>query len=139
MLTNEEFAKVRRMSLPGLKVGTLPILFRAPLDGEGGEDGLVKAIEEMRTEARRMIEEEEDATFLILSDRGVNKDFAAIPSLLAVSGLHHYLIRQGLRMKVSCWRSKPAMRPVHHFALLIGYGFSGHRRRIRAFETLDGI
>ncbi len=59
VLTNEEFAKVRRISLPGLKVGTLSMLFRAPPDGEGGEDGMVNAMEKMRAEARRMIEEDE--------------------------------------------------------------------------------
>ena len=133
VLTNEEFAKVRRMSLPGLKVGTLRILFRA----ERGEDGLVAAIEEMRAEARRMIEEDE-VNILILSDRGVDKDFAAIPSLLAVSGLHHYLIRQGLRMKVSLALETGDAREVHHFALLIGYGCSVINPYV-AFETLDGM
>ena len=133
VLTNEEFAKVRRMSLPGLKVGTLRILFRA----ERGEDGLVEAIEEMRAEARRMIEEDE-VNILILSDRGVNKEFAAIPSLLAVSGLHHFLIRQGLRMKVSLALETGDAREVHHFALLIGYGCSVINPYL-AFETLDGM
>ncbi|HYJ40891.1 MAG TPA: glutamate synthase large subunit, partial [Steroidobacteraceae bacterium] len=137
VLTNEEFAKVRRISLPGLKVGTLSILFRAPLYGESGEDGLVRAIEEMRTEAKRMIEEDE-VNILILSDRGVNKEFAAIPSLLAVSGLHHYLIRQGLRMKVSLALETGDAREVHHFALLIGYGCSVINPYL-AFETLDGM
>ncbi|HEU5136067.1 MAG TPA: glutamate synthase large subunit [Steroidobacteraceae bacterium] len=137
VLTNEEFAKVRRLSLPGLKVGTLRILFRAPLDGESGEDELVRAIEEMRTEARRMIEQDE-VNILILSDRGVNKEFAAIPSLLAVSGLHHYLIRQGLRMKVSLALETGEAREVHHFALLIGYGCSVINPYL-AFETIDGM
>ena len=133
VLTNEEFAKVRRMSLPGLKVGTLRILFRA----ERGEDGLVEAIEQLRAEARRLIDEDE-VNILILSDRGVNKEFAAIPSLLAVSGLHHYLIRQGLRMKVSLALETGEAREVHHFALLIGYGCSVINPYL-AFETLDGM
>ncbi len=133
VLTNEEFAKVRRLSLPGLKVGTLRILFRA----ERGEDGLVEAIEQVRTEAKRMIDEDE-VNILILSDRGVNKEFAAIPSLLAVSGLHHYLIRQGLRMKVSLALETGDAREVHHFALLIGYGCSVINPYL-AFETIDGM
>jgi glutamate synthase (NADPH/NADH) large chain len=137
VLTNEEFAKVRRIALPGLKVGTLSMLFRVPLNGEGGEDGLVHAMEEMRAEARRMIEEDE-VNVLILSDRGVNKDFAPIPSLLAVSGLHHYLIRHGLRMKVSIVLETGDAREVHHFALLIGYGCSVINPYL-AFETLDGM
>jgi glutamate synthase (ferredoxin) len=133
VLTNEEFAKVRRLSLPGLKVGTLGILFRA----ERGEDGLVQAMEEMRASARRMIEEDE-VNILILSDRGVNKEFAPIPSLLAVSGLHHYLIRHGLRMKVSLAIETGDAREVHHFALLIGYGCSVINPYL-AFETIDGM
>src|SRR6187455_1867138 len=99
--------------------------------------GLVQAIEEMRAEARRMIEQDE-VNILILSDRGVNKEFAAIPSLLAVSGLHHYLIRQGLRMKVSLALETGDAREVHHFALLIGYGCSVINPYL-AFETLDGM
>ena len=133
VLTNEEFAKVRRMSLPGLKVGTLRSVFRA----ERGEEGLVEAMEQMRAEAKRMIEEDE-INILILTDRGVNKDFAPIPSLLAVSGLHHYLIRQGLRMKVSLALETGDAREVHHFALLIGYGCSVINPYL-AFETLDGM
>jgi glutamate synthase (ferredoxin) len=133
VLTNEEFAKVRRLALPGIKAGTLPILFRA----SRGEDGLVKAMEELFAAARRMIEEEE-VNVLILSDRGVNRDFAAIPSLLAVSGLHHYLIREGLRMRVSLVIETGEAREVHHFALLIGYGCSVINPYL-AFETLDGM
>jgi glutamate synthase (ferredoxin) len=133
VLTNEEFAKVRRLALPGIKAGTLPILFRA----SRGEDGLVKAMAELFAAARRMIEEEE-VNVLILSDRGVNRDFAAIPSLLAVSGLHHYLIREGLRMRVSLVIETGEAREVHHFALLIGYGCSAINPYL-AFETLDGM
>jgi hypothetical protein len=50
--------------------------------------------------ARRMIEEDE-VNVIILSDRGVNRDFAPVPALLAIAGLHHYLIREGLRTRVS--------------------------------------
>jgi glutamate synthase (NADPH/NADH) large chain len=133
VLTNEEFAKVRRISLPGLKVGTLRILFRA----DRGEDGLVEAMEHLRAEARRLIDEDE-VNILILTDRGVNKQYAPIPSLLAVSGLHHYLIRQGLRMKVSIALETGDAREVHHFALLIGYGCSVINPYL-AFETIDGM
>ena len=133
VLTNEEFAKIRRLSLPGIKVGVLPILFRVAR----GEDGLVKAMEDLGATARRMIEEDE-VNVLILSDRGVNAEFAAIPSLLAVSGLHHYLIREGLRMRVSLAIETGEAREVHHFALLIGYGCSVINPYL-AFETLDGM
>jgi len=133
ILTNEEFAKVRRMDLPGLKVGVLPALFRVTR----GEKGLVKSMEEIRLMARRLIEEEE-VNILILSDRGVNREFAPIPALLAVAGLHHYLIREGLRTRVSLVLETGEAREVHHFALLIGYGVSAINP-YAAFETIDAM
>ncbi len=133
VLTNEEFAKIRRMEMPGLKVGVLPILFRVLR----GEQGLRKSVEELSLMARRLIEEE-DVSVLILSDRGVNKDFAPIPALLAVAALHHYLIREGLRTRVSLVLETGEAREVHHFALLIGYGVSAVNPYV-AFETIDDM
>jgi glutamate synthase (ferredoxin) len=133
ILMNEEFARIRRMDLPGLKVGVLPTLFRA----RRGEKGLVKSVEELRLAARRMIEDEE-VNVLVLSDRGVNREFAAIPAQLAVSALHHYLIREGLRLRVSLVLETGEAREVHHFSLLIGYGASAINPYL-AFETLDGM
>jgi glutamate synthase (ferredoxin) len=75
---------------------------------------------------------------LILSDRGINKEFAAVPSLLAVSGLHHYLIREGLRTRISMVLETGDAREVHHFSLLIGYGCSAINPYM-AFETMDGM
>ncbi|MEI0738745.1 glutamate synthase central domain-containing protein [Paenibacillus sp. JTLBN-2024] len=63
-------------------------------------------------------------TSLILSDRGVDRENAAIPALLAVSCLHHHLIRQGTRTKVSILLESAEPREVHHYALLLGYGVS---------------
>ena len=131
ILTNEEFAKVRRMDLPGLRVGVLPILFRV----SRGEKGLVKSMEELRLMARRLIEEDE-VNVIVLSDRGVNREFAPIPSLMAVAGLHHYLIREGLRTRASLVLETGEAREVHHFALLIGYGVSAINPYL-AFETID--
>jgi len=133
ILTNEEFAKVRRMTVPGLKVGVLSILFRATR----GEKGLTKSMEELCLAARRMIEDEE-VNVLILSDRGVKREFAAVPALLAVSGLHHYLIREGLRMRVSLALETGEAREVQHFALLIGYGCAVVNPYL-AFETLESM
>ena len=133
VLTNEEFAKIRRMELPGLKVGTLPILFRVTR----GERGLAKSLEELCVMARRLIEEDE-ANVIILSDRGVNREFAPIPALLAIAGLHHYLIREGLRTRASVILETGEAREVHHFALLIGYGCSAVNPYV-AFETIDNM
>ena len=119
------------MDLPGLRVGVLPILFRVTR----GEKGLVKSMEELRLMARRLIEEEE-VNVIVLSDRGVNREFAPIPSLMAVAGLHHYLIREGLRTRASLVLETGDAREVHHFALLIGYGVSAINPWL-TFETLD--
>ena len=75
---------------------------------------------------------------LILSDRGVNRDYAPIPALLAVAGLHHYLIREGLRTRVSLVLETGEAREVHHFSLLIGYGASAINPYV-AFETIDDM
>ncbi|MBK7251326.1 MAG: glutamate synthase large subunit [Gammaproteobacteria bacterium] len=134
VLSNEDFAKLRRLEgLPGLKTGLLPALFRVTR----GDRGLVKSIEELCLMARRMIEEEE-VNILILSDRGVNREFAPIPALLAVSALHHYLIREGLRLKVSLVLETGEAREVHHFSLLVGYGASAVNPYL-AFESIDGM
>jgi glutamate synthase (ferredoxin) len=133
VLTNEEFARIRRLELPGLKVGTVSSLFQV----KRGEKGLPQALEEMYAAARRLIEAE-DVNILVVSDRGVNKDHAPIPALLAISGLHHYLIRAGLRTRVSLVLETGEAREVHHFALLIGYGCSAVNPYL-AFETIDGM
>ena len=87
--------------------------------------------------ARRMIEEDE-VNVIILSDRGVNARLRAGPGLLAVAGLHHYLIREGLRTRVSLVLETGEAREVHHFALLIGYGCSAINPYL-AFETIDDM
>ncbi len=133
VLTNEEFGQIRRMALPGLKVGELSILFPA----NKGDKALGKALEALWANARRLIEKD-GVNVLILSDRGVDKDNAPIPSLLAVSSLHHYLIREGLRTRVSLVLESGEPREVHHFAVLIGYGASAINPYL-AFETLDGM
>src|SRR5688500_17052775 len=133
VLTNEEFGKIRRTNLPGLRVGVLPILFRVAR----GEKGLAKSMEELSIMARRMIEEDE-INVIVLSDRGVTREYAPIPALLAVSGLHHYLIREGLRTRVSLVLETGEAREVHHFALLIGYVASAINPYV-AFETIDDM
>jgi glutamate synthase domain-containing protein 2/glutamate synthase domain-containing protein 1/glutamate synthase domain-containing protein 3 len=133
ILTNEEFAQIRNLNLAGLRVGFLSSLFPAAK----GEKGLNQAIEDLWEGARKLIEED-GVNILILSDRGVDKDNAPIPSLLAVSSLHHYLIREGLRMRVSLVLESGDPREVHHFSLLIGYGASAINPYL-AFETIDGM
>jgi glutamate synthase (ferredoxin) len=133
ILTNEEFAKIRKLNMPGLRVGVASLLFRVAR----GEQGLTKGMEELCAQVKRMVTEDE-VNIVVLSDRGVNREFAAIPALLAVSGVHHFLIREGLRTRVSLVLETGDAREVHHFSLLIGYGCSAINPYL-AFETVDGM
>ena len=89
-----------------------------PVDFEAR--GLADRLEEMCREASAAVEA--GAEFLILSDRDTNKDLAPVPSLLAVSAVHHHLIREGTRMRVALIAEAGDVREVHHVAALIGYG-----------------
>ena len=114
ILTNEELERLRRVDRPGLKATTIPMLF----DAAAGD--LEKAIDELYAKADNAIDA--GYTILILSDRGVDEKHAPIPALLAMSGLHHHLIREGKRTKVGIALETGEPREVHHFCLLIGYG-----------------
>lgn len=129
ILSNEDLAKLRHIRRPGFKATTLPILFPA---GQGDE-GLRQALDSLCEAADRVITEGHN--LLILSDRGVDAENAAIPALLAVSSLHHHLIREKTRTKVSILLESGEPREVHHFALLLGYGVSAVNPYL-AFETL---
>ncbi|MFG6113777.1 glutamate synthase large subunit [Halobacillus sp. MO56] len=130
-LTNRQLEKLRQQHVDGFKAATLPILFDAK--GEGAMDA---ALEDLFEKADREVEN--GTTLIILSDRGVNSDQAAIPALLAVSGLHHHLIRQGTRTKVSLLVESAEPREVHHFATLLGYGAEGINAYL-AFDSLNDL
>jgi len=132
ILTNEEFEKLRHIHHPDFKSVVLPILY----DAKGGGKALEEALKKMYQLASRAIKNH--ANLIILSDRGINQEHAAIPALLAVSGLHHHLIREGTRTKVGLILESGEPRETHHFALLIGYG-AGAINPYLAFETLDDM
>ncbi|MBC9786047.1 glutamate synthase large subunit [Heliobacterium chlorum] len=132
VLSNEELAKLRFVQQGGFKSATLPILYTV----KEGSAGLEKALDELCSAADQAIAD--GANLLILSDRGIDKDKAPIPALLAVSCLHHHLIRKGTRLKASLLLESGEPREVHHFALLLGYGVSAINPYM-AFETLDDM
>jgi len=132
ILTNEELAKLRHIDTPGYKSITLPILYKV---AEGAKS-LEQAMESLFTTADKAIAD--GINILILSDRGIDHGNAAIPSLLAVSGLHHHLIRNGTRTRVGLVLESGEPREVHHFSLVIGYG-CGAVNPYLAFETLDDM
>jgi glutamate synthase (NADPH) large chain len=132
IVNNEELAKLRHIDERGFKSVTLPMLYEADLGGIG----LARALEDLQ---QRTIEAvEEGYTIIILSDRGVNLKLAPIPSLLATAGVHHHLVREGLRNRAALVIESGDAREVHHLALLIGYG-AGAVNPYLAFETLDDM
>jgi glutamate synthase (ferredoxin) len=99
-----------------------------------GARGMGRALEDLFDRAVAAIED--GANLIILSDRGVNATSAPIPSLLATAGLHHHLVRKGMRTRAGLIVECGDAREVHHFALLLGYG-AGTINPYVAFETLD--
>src|SRR5208282_3843824 len=101
-----------------------------------GAAGMESALESLFEKASTAIAE--GASLIILSDRGTTAEMAAIPSLLACSGLHHHLDRKGQRSRAGLLIECGDAREVHHFALLLGYG-AGTINPYVAFETLDDM
>ncbi|MGB4599758.1 MAG: glutamate synthase large subunit [Trichlorobacter sp.] len=132
ILTNEEFETLRHLDQPGFKTTTLSLLFKAA----DGAEGMERAMESMCNAAVRFIEA--GTTVLFLSDRGVNEEYAALPALLAVAGLHHHLIRTATRTHVSLVLESGEPREVHHFAVLLGYGCTAINPYL-AFESMDDL
>ncbi|MFK7695495.1 glutamate synthase large subunit [Paenibacillus sp. HJGM_3] len=132
ILNNEELAKLKHNVREGFRPHTLPILF----DATGGAGALEAGLNTLFAGADAAIAQ--GAQLLILSDRGMNEQLAPIPALLALSGLHHHLIRQGTRMKVGLILESGEPREVHHYALLLGYG-AGAINPYLALESLDGM
>jgi len=132
VLDNDELARLKHISQPGFQAVALPILFPAS-DAPGT---LENALEALFKAAKTAIDN--GANILILSDRGMDADYAPIPSLLAVSGLHHHLIRDGRRTQVSLILESGEPRQVHHFAVLLGYGAEAINP-YAAFETIDDL
>ncbi len=116
IVNNEDLAKLRSNELEGFAASTLSIVFEAAK----GANEMERALERIFEQADQVIDE--GSTILILSDRDVNGNYAPIPALLAVSGLHHHLIRTGRRTDVSLVLESAEPREVHHLAVLLGYG-----------------
>jgi len=115
ILTNTDLMKIKNMNVEGFKVQTIPIIYYK-------NTSLEKALDHMFVEADRAYRD--GANMLILSDRGVDENHVAIPSLLAVSALEHYLVRTKKRTALAMILESAEPREVHHFATLLGYGAS---------------
>jgi glutamate synthase (NADPH) large chain len=132
IIDNDQLAKLRHINLPSFRSVTLPMLYRPEEEGLG----LEYALDALQDQASQAVKD--GATILILSDRGVTREFAPIPSLLATAGVHHHLVREGTRTRCALVIESGDAREVHHVALLIGYG-AGAVNPYLAFETLDDM
>ncbi|MEJ6951042.1 glutamate synthase large subunit [Natronospora cellulosivora (SeqCode)] len=115
ILDEKQFAKLDGINRKGFKSRRIKILFDI-----NEENSLERSMDRLFAKADSLIDE--GVNILILSDKGLNKDKAAIPALLAVSGLHHHLIRTGKRTSVSLVLESGEPREVHHFSLVLGFG-----------------
>ncbi|HKX83172.1 MAG TPA: glutamate synthase large subunit, partial [Pyrinomonadaceae bacterium] len=136
LLNNAELEKLRLLGdsegdfgKSGFRSITLPMLF----DREHGAQGLEWALDGLCYQASKAIEDGYD--IFILSDRQMSEYRVPIPALLAVSTVHHHLIREGTRTQVGFVLESGEPREVHHFALLLGYGATAINPYL-AFETI---
>src|SRR5260370_42184019 len=114
ILTNRDLEKLRRVSQGDFLATTLPALF----DPNEGEKGLELALDGLCRRASLAIKS--GYTLLIISDRGVDQDYAPIPSLLSLAALHNHLVREGSRTQIALVVESGEPREVMHFSLLIG-------------------
>ncbi|MBU1997953.1 MAG: glutamate synthase large subunit, partial [Candidatus Omnitrophica bacterium] len=115
ILTNEELDKIRTIGINGLRTKTIFTYFNAK-----EEDAFTRALERICFEAEYAIEQ--GYSFIILSDRGVDRENAALPTLLAAAAVHHHLVRKTIRSQAGLVIESAEPREIHHFALLLGYG-----------------
>ncbi len=132
VVTNEVLEQLRHSNIDNFRGTTLSTLF----DAARGPGELEKRLEALFAEAEIAVDA--GHTILVLSDRGVCAEKAPIPALLALSGIHHHLIRAGKRSQCSLIVETGEAREVHHFALLIGYGAAAINPYL-AFETLQDM
>ncbi|MGC2324343.1 MAG: glutamate synthase large subunit [Terriglobales bacterium] len=132
VLTNRDLERLRRVSQGDFLATTLPTLYRVG----SGEKGLRDALNGLCRRATLALKS--GYTLLILSDRGVDDEYAPIPSLLALTAIHNHLVREATRSQCALVVESGEPREVMHFALLIGYGASAVNPYL-AVETLEDM
>ena len=132
LVVDEEMAALRNTPIGTFALTTLHARFAA----SEGAGGLRAALDDLCAAAEMAVDEGHDV--IVISDRLCDEQWAPIPMLLAVSTVHHHLIRTGRRMKTSLVAEAGDARDVHHFACLIGFGASAVNPYL-AFETLRDL
>jgi glutamate synthase domain-containing protein 2/glutamate synthase domain-containing protein 1/glutamate synthase domain-containing protein 3 len=131
ILSDSEIEKIRKIKMNGFKTKTISLLFAV-----NNKIDFAKALKKIFQAAEAAIKE--GYAFIILSDRGVNKNYASIPSLLAVSALHQHLVRRSLRTQLGIILESAEPREVNHFALLFAYGVDCVNPYL-VFQALEGM
>jgi len=116
VITNSQFDILMNLNYKGFYTISLPMLF----DPKSGAAGLEKAIQELCLSVEKAVDDGKN--YIVLSDRGVDANHAPIPSLLAVSAVHLYLVQKRKRMQIDIVVESAEPREVMHFALLFGFG-----------------
>ncbi len=132
ILTNEQLAAIKGLDNGTFKTAVVSLLYKVS-DGPGAME---KALHIVNRLASRAIAE--GANILVLSDRGVNAEYAALPALIACSGLHHSLIRREIRTNVGLVLESGEPREVHHFCTLLGYGVTAINPYL-VFDTIRDL
>ena len=132
VLTNTQLDILCNIRYKGFNTRKLPIAFEI----SRGEEGLRQSLDALCHEAERSVDE--GVNYIILSDRDIDGQYAAIPSLLAVSAVHHYLISVGKRVQTALIVESGEIRETMHAALLLGYGASALCPYM-AFAILDDL
>ena len=123
ILTNSQLDILQNIRYKGFNTRKLSICFLpSPKDSEHPGEALREALDKLCHDAEKSVDD--GFNYIILSDRDVDKDHVAIPSLLAVSAVHHYLINVGKRVQTALIVESGEIREVMHAALLLGYGAS---------------
>ena len=136
VVDNDDLNKIVHINDDGEHPGLRTAVLRALYDVERGGVGLADAIEDLRIRASECIAK--GARTLVISDRDSDHTRAPIPSLLAVSAVHHHLVRTKERTKVALVVESGDAREVHHIALLIGYGAAAVNPYL-AFESIEDL
>jgi glutamate synthase (NADPH/NADH) large chain len=118
VISNTYFQVVKNLRYKGFSAANLSMLF----DSTRGAEGLKEAVDKLCLDAEKAVDEGKN--YIILSDRGIAGNIAPIPSLMAVSAVHHHLIAKRKRMQIDIVVESAEPREVMHFALLFGYGAS---------------
>ncbi|MDD5774205.1 MAG: glutamate synthase large subunit [bacterium] len=115
VLSNKELTSIINIKEGGFKTKVISVLFKVK-----NEKDFEKVLNKIGKDAEKAIKE--GFTFIVLSDRGIDKDHASLPMLLALGAVHQHLVKKSMRKQISIFIESAEPREVHHFALLFGYG-----------------